>query len=168
MSDRTASSARITLSLDERIDFADGHRFGETGPYERLSGRAQFAVPPAAATQPVVTDLDKAPRGPDGLVAFAADVCILRPAEAGRGNGRLFFDYGNRGNKRALAFFNDAPAANDPRTLEHAGNGFLLRRGYTVAWLGWQGDLLPGEGRMLLDAPIASEGGRPKIGRAHV
>ena len=168
MSPSPALAARIVLNLTERIDFADGHRFGETGPYERLTGRAQFAVPPTAATQPTVMDLDKAPRGPDGLVACEADVCILRPAEAGRGNGRLFFDYGNRGNKRALAFFNDAPAANDPRTLEHAGNGFLLRRGYTVVWLGWEGDLLPGDGRMLLDAPVASEADRPITGAVRV
>ena len=50
-----------------------------------------------------------------------------------------------------LQFFNDVPASNNPRTLAHAGNGFLMRRGYTVAWLAWQGDLLPGNGRLLLD-----------------
>ena len=47
------------------------------------------------------------------------------------------------------------PPRNDPRTLAHAGNGFLMRRGYTVAWLGWQGDLLPGNGRDLLELPVA-------------
>jgi hypothetical protein len=56
-----------------------------------------------------------------------------------------------------LQFFNDASASNDPHTVAHAGNGFLMRRGYTVAWLAWQGDLLPGNGRMLLDLPIARE-----------
>ena len=50
-----------------------------------------------------------------------------------------------------LQFFNDVPASNNPRTLAHAGNGFLMRRGYTVAWLALQGDLLPGNGRLLLD-----------------
>jgi hypothetical protein len=30
-----------------------------------------------------------------------------------------------------------------------------MRRGYTVAWLGWQGDLLPGNGRDLLQVPVA-------------
>jgi hypothetical protein len=37
--------------------------------------------------------------------------------------------------------------------LAHAGNGFLMRRGYAVIWLAWQGDLLPGNGRMVLDLP---------------
>ena len=27
--------------------------------------------------------------------------------------------------------------------LEDAGNGFLMRQGYTIVWCGWQGDLMP-------------------------
>jgi len=67
-----------------------------------------------------------------------------------------------------LQFFNDAPASNDPRSLAHAGNGFLMRRGYTVAWLAWQGDLLPGNGRVLLDLPVARERDRPLTGLVRV
>src|SRR5262249_51666747 len=47
-------------------------------------------------------------------------------------------------------------------------NGFLMRRGYSIAWLAWQGDLLPGNGRQILDVPVASEGGRPITGRVRV
>jgi hypothetical protein len=68
------------------------------------------------------------------------------------------FGYGNRGNKRELQFFNDAPASNDPRSLADAGNGFLMRRGYTILWAAWEGDLLPGDGRLVLDVPVASHG----------
>src|SRR5262249_60646018 len=67
-------------------------------------------------------------------------------------------------NKRMLQFFNDAPASNDPRTLADVGNGFLMRRGYTVVWLAWQGDLLPGNGRMVMDLPVACERGGPITG----
>ena len=67
----------------------------------------------------------------------------------------------NRGNKRCLQFFNDAPGTNDPRTADHMGNGFLMRCGYTVCWIAWQGDILPGNGRILLDLPVATEDGRP-------
>jgi hypothetical protein len=81
------------------------------------------------------------------------------------GNRRVFFDYGNRGHKRALQFFNDAPHSNDPLTLEHAGNGYLMRRGYAVAWLAWEGDILPGDGRMVLDVPVATDNGAPITGR---
>jgi hypothetical protein len=155
---------RVELSIRERFCFADGHEFGSVGAYERLVGRAHFAVDPGAPAQRGITDLDKAPTDAEGLVHFTGDFSILKPVDPARGNQRLFFDYGNRGNKRMLQFFNDAPATNNPRTPAHAGNGFLMRRGYTVAWLAWQGDLLPGNGRLLLDLPVARECGEPLTG----
>ena len=152
----------LELRITERRPFADGHFFENGGPYERLVGRAHFEVDPEDAAYTDVVDLEKVPRNARGLVEYAADVCILKPA--GPGNRRLFFGYGNRGNKRELQFFNDAPASNDPRTRRDAGNGFLMRRGYTVVWAAWQGDLLPGDGRMLLDVPVARNGAEPLTG----
>ena len=154
----------VELSIAERFAFGDRHEFGAVGAYERIIGRAHFTVDPSASAQRGVTDIDKAPCNADGLVRFTADFSILKPADPSRGNRRIFFDYGNRGNKRMLQFFNDAPASNDPRSLAHAGNGFLMRRGYTVVWLAWQGDLLPGNGRMLLDLPVARERTGPITG----
>ena len=52
---------------------------------------------------------------------------------------------------------NDGPHSNSPLSLTHAGNGFFMRRGYAVAWLAWEGDMLPGDGRMVLDVPVASD-----------
>ena len=149
---------RIELSISDRFPFAEGHEFGAVGPYERLVGRAHFAVDPDAPAQHGITDLDKAPIDAEGLVQFTGDFSMLKPLDPRRGNRRIFFDYGNRSNKRA----------NDPRTLAHAGNGFLMRCGYTVAWLVWQGDLLPGNGRMLLDLPIARERHGPTTGPVRV
>jgi hypothetical protein len=120
---------RLDLSISERFAFADGHEFGLVGAYERLVGRAHFAVDPSASAQHGVTDLDKAPTDAVGLVHFTGDFSIVQPIDPARGNRRLFFDYGNRGNKRMLQFYNDAPASNDPRSLADAGNGFLLRGG---------------------------------------
>lgn len=152
----------LELRISEREPFADAHCFGDAGPYERLVGRAHFAVDPEAPAYAEIVDLDRAPRNAGGLVEYAADVCILKPV--GSGKRRLFFGYGNRGNKRELQFFNDAPASNAPRTLRDAGNGFLMRRGYTVVWAAWEGDLLPGDGRMLLDVPVARDDAAPLTG----
>jgi len=159
---------QIELRIAERIGFADDTPFGETGAYERITGRAHFAVDPRAAAQRDVVDLDKAPTDARGLVRFAADFMILKPRELPRGNGRVFYDYGNRGHKRALQFFNDAPHSNAPISMTHAGNGFFMRRGYAVAWLAWEGDMLPGDGRMVLDVPVASDAGKPITGRVRV
>ncbi len=43
-----------------------------------------------------------------------------------------------------------------------------MRRGYAIAWIAWQGDLLPGDGRMLLDLPVATDGGKPITGPVRV
>ena len=158
----------IELRIAERVAFAEDHAFGDTGAYERISGRAHFAVDPRAAAQATVVDLDNAPIDDRGLVRFAADFMILKPREMERGNRRVFYDYGNRGHKRALQFFNDAPHSNAPISLAHAGNGFFMRRGYAVAWLAWEGDMLPGDGRMVLDVPVAIDNGRPITGRVRV
>jgi hypothetical protein len=155
----------IELHIAERVAFAEDHAFGDTGAYERISGRAHFAVDPRAAAQATVVDLENAPVDERGLVRLAADFMILKPREMERGNRRVFYDYGNRGHKRALQFFNDAPHSNAPITLAHAGNGFFMRRGYAVAWLAWEGDMLPGDGRMVLDVPVASDNGKPITGR---
>jgi hypothetical protein len=156
-------NAALTFRIDDRRPFADGHDFGEMGAYERLSGRVLFAVDPLAPAQADVVDIEHAPRDAGGRVRFEADFMILRPVAGG--NRRVFFDYGNRGHKRALQFYNDAPHSNDPITLDHAGNGFLMRRGYAVAWLAWEGDILPGDGRLVLDVPVVTYDGQPITGR---
>jgi hypothetical protein len=153
----------LDIRIDDRRPFAGGHAFGEAGGYERLTGRVLFAVDPLAPEQADVVDIDKAPRDANGRVRFEADFMILRPVNGG--NRRVFFDYGNRGHKRALQFFNDATHSNDPLTPDHAGNGFLMRRGYAVAWLAWEGDILPGDGRMVLDVPVATDNGTPITGQ---
>ncbi|MGE0723556.1 MAG: alpha/beta hydrolase domain-containing protein [Alphaproteobacteria bacterium] len=155
---------RVVIDIAERRPFADSIAFDEAGAYERIVGRARFAVDPKAPAQADVVDLDKVPVDADGLVSFAADVMILKPVDMARGSRRLLFGYGNRGNKRELQFFNDAPPSNDPITPAHAGNGFLFRRGHAVVWGAWEGDLLPGNGRSILDVPVATDGGRPITG----
>jgi hypothetical protein len=147
----------LAIRIHDRRPFADSEAFGAAGAYERLVGRVHHKVDPAASAQAGVTDIALAERGTDGLVHFTADVCILKPMEMARGNRRLFFDWGNRGNKRMLQYFNDAQHSNDPLSRVHAGNDFLMRRGYTVVFGSWQGDLLPGDGRMMLDLPVARQ-----------
>ncbi len=155
---------QITLEITERVPFADGQAFDDAGAYERLKGRAHYVVDAAAAANAGVCDVDKAPVNADGLVEFSSDIFIYRPVDAAKANKRVFFDYGNRGNQRAIQFFNDAPASNAPVSASDAGNGFLFRRGYTFVCCAWQADLLAGDGRMLLDVPVATDGDQPLSG----
>jgi hypothetical protein len=78
-----------------------------------------------------IVDLKLAPRNARGNVEFWTDFFLLKPVDAGRGNGRLLFGVNNRGNKLLLGAFNNR-GGNNPSSLADAGNGFLMRRGYSI------------------------------------
>src|SRR5262245_26951188 len=156
-----ARPALVSFTITERTPFADGKSFGETGPYERIVGVARFAIDPNDPHNRIIVDLDRAPRNADGKVEFECDVFLLAPKDPSKGNGAILYDVNNRGNKLALGFFNRGGGGNDPKTERDAGDGFLFRRGYTVVWCGWIGELLPGNDRLLLKPPLATDNGKP-------
>lgn len=150
-----------SLEIHRREQFAGGIAFGTTGAYDIITGVARFEIDPRHARNRLIVDLDGAPRNAGGKVEFASDVVILAPQDVSRGNSAILYDVNNRGNKLALRFFNAAPGGNEPRDASQAGDGFLFRRGYTIVWSGWIGELLPGDGRLLLQAPTATHEGQP-------
>ena len=154
----------IELQTLIRQPFAGGAQFGDTGEYERLSGTVVFAVDPNAPAYKNVVDLANAPLRSDGRVEFSTDFYLLKPVDLARGNRRLFYDVANRGTKLALSLINDAIGDEQPDSLEHAGNGFLMRRGYSILWSGWQGDITPGDGRLCMQLPVAQHQGQPITG----
>ena len=153
-------NTEVRLEINRKISYADGHAFGAVGPYERLVGTVRFAPDPDEPGAHNVVDLALAPLNGLGLVEFAGDVDILKPVDMGRGNRRLLYDVNNRGNKTALRAFNDAPPDGNPLSLASAGNGYLMREGYTVVWSGWQGDVILGDGMLVGDLPEAMEDGK--------
>lgn len=163
---RVGQGEVVRIEITAREPFADGHSFGTTGPYEKLTGRLHFEIDPEAERNRVITDVELAPRNERGKVAFWSDFCLLAPADPLRGNRRLLFGVTNRGNKLILAAFNDR-GGNDPTTLDDAGNGFLMRQGYALLWCGWNGDVRPGNGRMQIGLPVATKDGEPITGRIH-
>ncbi len=151
--------------IRKRQPFAGGHEFPITGAYEKLVGTIYGEVDPTHRLNRIIVNLNKAPRNKRGRVEYSSNFCILKPLDMARGNGKIFFDAPNRGGKRILGFLNDAPEANDPSTLEHAGNGFLMRQGYTIVWCGWQGDLMPLKNWLVLNVPVATNHGVPIVSK---
>ncbi len=154
----SAASARIVRVEITRTEPAfDGRSFGTVGPYERLIGKAHGAVDPHAAANRMIQDIQLAPRNTAGLVEYVADIEILRPRDAAKGNGILLVEVVNRGNKLVLRNLNDGipPNAADMNAVTSAGDGFLMEQGYTIIWFGWQADLVAGNNRVRLQAPIA-------------
>ncbi|MBM4440813.1 MAG: hypothetical protein FJ027_10345 [Candidatus Rokubacteria bacterium] len=142
------------LEIQRREPVLAGRAFGATGAYEKIVGILRFAVDPALPIHADITDLDQAPRNAGGLVEGEADFYMVRPV--GGGNGALLLDVANRGRKLAF-MFNSAVRVPDPTTEADFGDGFLLRHGYTVAWVGWQHDMPAQDGLMGMRAPVVRD-----------
>ena len=150
-----ADITRIVIARVESPTF-EGVSFGAVGRYEKLVGRAFGEVDPHDPRNAVIVDIALAPRNARGMVEYSTDIYILRPVDVARGNHRLFFEVNNRGNVLSFGRMNDAgTGGNDPTTAADAGNGFLMRQGYTVVSSGWDVTVAPGGGRQTITVPVA-------------
>jgi hypothetical protein len=165
----TATAEVTRIEVHDRREFADGMPFGSVGPYEAIRGRMHMEVDPKHPANQSIADLDLAPTNARGLVEFWSDFFLLKPVDPLRGNRRLLYDVNNRGNMLALQAFNRGERSNDPRSAAHAGDGFLLRQGYTLLWCGCNGDVVDdGTDRLLVGLPVAMSNGEPVRGQVHV
>jgi hypothetical protein len=161
---RHADARVIRLRIERREPVLNGRSFGAAGPYEKLVGRVEFGLDPDRAANQMVVDLQLGPRSASGEVEASADFYMLKPVDPRRGNGRLFYEVGNRGGKSMLATFQKAAGSLDPTTEAEFGDGALMRDGFTLLWMGWQWDVPNRLGVMRMDMPIATENGRPITG----
>ena len=161
----TPSDARLVqLQITTREVVAGGMAFGETGQYEKLTGTAYFEADPDDPRNARVFDINRTVRNKRGMVEFSADAVILKPVDMSKANGALYFEVNNRGNKISLNMLLDtAPGTNgnNPIAVADFGNGFLLRKGYVIAWVGWGADIAPGGNRMTVDFPTVTRRGVP-------
>ena len=157
----TADAKVTRLEITSRADVADGKSFGAAGPYEKIAGKLYFEVDPKAARNRQIVDLDKAPRNARGMVEFAADVFILKPKDMQHANGAALVEIPNRGGKAMLRFFSRGRTSPDPTSEAEMGDGFLLRQGFALVWIGWQFDVPDQPGLMRLIAPVATDNGKP-------
>ena len=131
----------------------DGRSFGSVGAYEKITGKAKIALKPDDPRNTGIVDINLVPRNATGEVEVTTTVYILKPLDATKASGKLFYDVLNRGRKLGLELMNDAPTSNDPTASADAGNGFLMQQGYTIVWSGWQGDVATANALLGLDVP---------------
>lgn len=162
------AQAKLTrLEIEKREIVANGQSFGDAGAYEKLTGRAYFDIEPGHKRNKVITDINHVELNVDGGVEFSADMVILKPVDLAKGSETLYFAVNNRGRKIAFGRMHDTPSTvnqNDPMSPEDFGNGFLMRRGYVLAWVGWGADIAPGDNRLTVDFPLAMSDGKPITG----
>jgi hypothetical protein len=143
-----------------------GARFDDAGDYELVTAIAHMRIDPRLPANRGIIDLGLAPVGKDGLVRYKTDVLIARPRDAAKASGVMVAEAPNRGNPLFLRMVNEGTMMLD--TAAAAGTGFTMRRGHTMVWIGWQGDLpLFGNGRRAgAELPVATAGGKPITGES--
>ena len=151
--------ARITTIEIDRVESPtfQERSFGDVGPYEKLVGRVTGEVDPTDPGNVVITDIERAPRNADGMVEYSADFIILRPVDRARANGKMFYEVNNRGRLLSFARVNDAATPeSDPTAAADAGNGFLMRQGYTFVASGWDATASSADDRLTITLPVAT------------
>jgi hypothetical protein len=153
----TARAEVTRFTITNRADIG-------TSGYEKVAGTLSFAVNPRDPRNTIVVDLDKAPRNAAGLVEFSSDVYIIKPKDASRGNGAALVEVSNRGGRGAVRLFNRGGPSPDPVSDADLGDRFLMRFGFTLAWVGWEFDVAADPGLLHIRVPSATEQGKPITG----
>jgi hypothetical protein len=132
------AGAHVTkIVIDSRAVAFANRSFGSVGPYEMLRGRAFGEVDPKDRHNTIIQDIDLAPRNERGMVEYIATFTLLKPVDASKGNGVLFYEVPNRGHSLHRFLNGERSLGADP------GDGFLYSHGYSVLSSAWQGDLTP-------------------------
>ncbi|GAA4447344.1 hypothetical protein GCM10023189_03610 [Nibrella saemangeumensis] len=149
-----ARIVRIDITSRQSPTF-DGRVFGPVGAYEKLRGRAYGEIDPNHPQNALITDIVLAPRNARGMVEYAMDIYIMKPVRLGSGNHKLFLEVNNRGGK-LFGGLNNSRGGNDPTTAADAGEGFLMNRGYTLVWNGWDISAAPVNNNLTITVPVAT------------
>lgn len=137
---------RVVVESRESPAFG-GQSFGRGGQYERLAGRFYGELDPKNALNAVINDILLAPRNAGGKVEYSATFTLLRPADAGKASGVVWYEVPNRGNSP----LNPRPSAD------------ALSAGHILLSSGWQGDLTPRAGIETITVPVARNADRSSI-----
>ncbi|NYE60394.1 hypothetical protein FHW58_001546 [Duganella sp. 1224] len=159
-----AHAAVERIEVVERVPFAPGVSFGDYGAYEKIRGVAYYALDPKAPANAAIVDLRRAPRDRRGRVLFSSEFVLLRPTVAQPTT--LLYDVNNRGNIAILGQVNGrSPAHNDPATAADAGDGFLMRHGFSLLFSAWTWDVAPqpAGARPLVFAPPVVRGVKGRV-----
>ena len=149
----------VRVETAMRTDVLGGRQFGDAGAYERITGRVYFSLPVANPHNRRIVDLDKAANLKNGEVEFSADFIAVRPKDAHKGNGSLLLEVPNRGRGRIIGLVDGG----DWDLAADAGDGWLLRNGFTIVSLGWQWDAA-GADALRFFAPVAKDNGKTITG----
>jgi hypothetical protein len=154
------SEARvISVQMSDPTIAFGGFSWPGVGQYEKITGVAYAEVDPADRRNAIIVDIGLAEtqaapgqpgKTPSGKVAYLLNFYILKPVNLNQvdrnvnGYGKVMYEPPNRGGKTwaALGRIVAGPGgANDPASIVDTtvlANSFLMPRGYTLVWSGWE------------------------------
>jgi hypothetical protein len=153
----------ISVQMNAPTIAFGGYSWPGVGQYEKITGVAYAEVDPADHRNSIIVDIGLAQpqAGPGqpgktdkGKVAYLLNFYILKPVNLNQvdrslnGYGKVMYEPPNRGNKTWAALGRvtldpvSGASANDPATFitdpTVLANSFLMPRGYTLVWSGWE------------------------------
>jgi Alpha/beta hydrolase domain len=151
------SEARvISVQMNAPTIAFGGYSWPGVGQYEKITGVAYAEVDPADRRNAIIVDIglaerQAAPGQPGktrrGKVAYLLNFYILKPANLNgvdrslNGYGKVMYEPPNRGGKTWTALGRVTGGGDDPATITDPtilANSFLMPRGYTLVWSGWE------------------------------
>lgn len=153
----TPSEARVvSVQLSAPTTAFGGYSWPGVGQYEKITGVAYAEVDPTDPRNAVIVDIANAQVQPaagqpgktsSGKVAYLLNFYILKPVNLSavdhnlNGYGKAMYEPPNRGGKTWTALGRVTGGGNDPATIVDPAvlaNSFLMPRGYTLIWSGWE------------------------------
>ena len=138
-----ARITRIEITGTQSPTFG-GFSWPGVGQYEKIVGVAHGEVNPHDRQNRDIVDIELAPRNARGNVEYSFNFYILKPIDLKKGAHRVMYEPPNRGGKTWTALGRVSGGGNDPGSITNAdvlANSFLMPRGYTLVWSGWENDL---------------------------
>jgi hypothetical protein len=133
-----------------------GFSWPGVGQYEKITGVAYAEVDPTDRRNAIIVDIGLAEtqaapgqpgKTPSGKVAYLLNFYILKPVNLKQvdrklnGYGKMMYEPPNRGGKTWTALGRVTGGGDDPATITDPtilANSFLMPRGYTIVWSGWE------------------------------
>jgi len=153
----SAADARIvSVQLSAPTIAFGGFSWPGVGQYEKITGVAYAEVDPSDPRNGVIVDINLAQpqagpgqpgKTPSGKIGYLLNFYILKPVNLGavstslNGFGKAMYEPPNRGGKTWTALGRVSGGGNDPATITDPAvlaNSFLMPRGYTLIWSGWE------------------------------
>jgi hypothetical protein len=119
-----------------KLEISSQQKYGTFRPGEFLilEGRIVGELLPTES----IPDIDKVTKNARGMVAYAAKIGLIIPADPTSGNGALLVDIPNRGRPYAQALYNSPRDEPLQAGSFEVGTGFLQDQGFAVAAVHWE------------------------------